>query len=132
MSENIILNANIMVPNGPKISFNRAITVDAYDKIDITIPSGISDKQVELQPSELEGHVQFLLIFSDWYGEDISYKVNSETSKILLDEPHLLTGKGAVSILNLAPKKLLFSNTTSGPAAKDAKVQILVGRDATP
>lgn len=129
MPENIILNANVTVPNGPKISFNRALTVEAYDKIDVTIPTGFSDMQVELQPSQSADQVQFLLIFSDLYGEDISYKVNSNTgTSLTLDEPHLLTGKGAVSMLDPVPKRLFFSNA----AAKDAKVQILVGRDATP
>lgn len=134
MSGNIILNANITVPNGPKISFNRVLTVEAYDKIDVTIPpTGTSEKEIELQPSASADQVQFLLIISDWYGEEISYKVNANTgTPFVLNEPHLLIGKGAVSMLGSAPTKLLFSNTTSEAAARDAKIQILIGRDATP
>lgn len=133
MSENIILTVNIMVPNGPKIDFSRTLKVEAYDKIEVTIPSGAQGKQIELQPSAVADQVQFLLVYSDWYGNEISYRINSNTgSSFVLDEPHLLTGKGAVSMLDPTPKILFFSNTTSGADARDVKVQVLVGRDATP
>ena len=133
MSEYIVLRANIEIPNGPKIPLNRTLTVEAYDKIDITVPSGASDKIVDLQPSDSAGQVKFLLVVSDWYGEALSYKVNFGTgTSFELDEPHMLTGGGAVAMLDPAPKQLLFSNTTAGADARDANVQILVGRDATP
>lgn len=133
MSEYIVLKINIEIPNGPKIPLNRTLTVDAYDKIDITVPSGASDQPVELQPSESAGQVKFLLVASDWYGETLAYKVNSDTgTSFELDEPHILTGEGATAMLDPAPKQLFFSNTTSGEDAMDANVQILVGRDVTP
>ncbi len=133
MSENIVLGATITIPNGPKMTLNRTLTVEAYDKIDVTVPSG-ADVTVDLQPSAA-GKVLFLLVTCDWYGAELSYKANSAAgTPYALDEPHLLTGKGAVAMLESAAaiSKLLFSNTTAGPSAKDAKVQILVGRDATP
>jgi hypothetical protein len=131
MSEYIVLKINIEIPNGPNITLNRTLTVDAYDKIDITVPSGASDQSVELQPSESAGQVKFLLVASDWYGAALSYKVNSDTTPFELDEPHLLIGKGATAMLDPAPKQLFFTNTTSGEDAEDANVQILVGRNAT-
>ncbi len=132
MSEYIVLKINIEIPNGPKITLNRTLTVDAYDKIDITVPSGASDQLVELQPGESAGQVKFLLVASDWYGEALSYKVNSDAgTPFELDEPHLLIGKGATAMLDPAPKQLFFTNTTSGEDAEDANVQILVGRNAT-
>lgn len=132
MSEYIVLKINIEIPNGPKITLNRTLTVDAYDKIDIIVPSGASDQPVELQPSESAGQVKFLLVASDWYGEALSYKVNSDAgTSFELDEPHTLTGEGATAMLDPAPTQLFFSNTTSGEDAMDANVQILVGRDVT-
>lgn len=132
MSEYIVLKINIDIPNGPKITLNRTLTVDAYDKIDITVPSGASDLSVELQPSESAGQVKFLLVASDWYGEALAYKVNSDTSTSFeLDEPHILTGEGATAMLDPAPTQLFFTNTTAVADAMDANVQILVGRDAT-
>jgi len=134
MSENIVLSATITIPNGPKMPLNRTLTVEAYDKIDVTVPSGTTDMTVDLQPSAA-GQVLLLLVTSDWYGATLSYKANSAAGNpYTLDEPHLLTGKGAMAMLesSAAISKLLFSNTTAGPSAKDAKVQILVGRDATP
>jgi len=132
MSEYIVLRTDIMIPNGPKISLNRTLTVEAYDKIDFTVPSGTSDMSVDLQPSESAGQVKFLLIVSDWYGEALSYKVNSDAgTPFELDEPHLLIGKGATAMLDPAPTKLVFTNTTSDSDAEDANVQILVGRNAT-
>ena len=133
MSENIIMSATISIPNGPKIPLNLTLPVEAYDKIEITVPSGATDLTVDLQPSAA-GRVLFLLVASDWYGTMLSYKTKAAGTSFILDEPHLLTGKGALTMLEPATaiSKLLFSNTTAGLDAKDAKVQILVGRDATP
>ncbi|PXF58907.1 MAG: hypothetical protein C4B59_12520 [Candidatus Methanogaster sp.] len=132
MSEYIVLKINIEIPNGPKITLNRTLTVDAYDKIDITVPSGASDLSVELQPGESAGQVKFLLVASDWYGDALAYKVNSDMgTSFELDEPHVLTGEGATAMLEPAPTQLFFSNTTSGADAMDANIQILVGRDVT-
>ena len=132
MSEYIVLKINIEIPNGPKITLNRTLTVDAYDKIDITVPSSASDQSVELQPGESAGQVKFLLVASDWYGKALAYKVNSETgTSFELDEPHVLIGEGATAMLDPAPTQLFFSNTTSGEDAMDANVRILVGRDVT-
>lgn len=131
MSEHIVLKTDIMIPNGPKVSLNRTLTVEAYDKIDFAVPSGTSDMSVDLQPSESAGQVKFLLIVSDWYGEALSYKVNSDAgTPFELDEPHLLIGKGATAMLDPAPTKLVFTNT-SDPDAEGANIQILVGRNAT-
>jgi hypothetical protein len=129
----ITINAQIAIPNGPKIDFNRTLAIEAFDKIDVTVPSGANDKEVQLQPGGA-GQVQFLLIVADWYGADLSYKVNKASGTLrMLDQPHVFPGTGAVSMLDAAAlASLFFSNSTTGAKAKDAKVQILIGRDATP
>lgn len=125
----ISLTVDVAVPNGPKLWFRRAVDVEAIDKIDLTIASKIKDQEVELQPGGA-GQVQFLMIVAEPYDADLSYKVNKKAGDArVLDQPHCFTGAGAVSMLDGgAPTKLFLSNDT----ADDAKVQILIGRDATP
>jgi len=129
----LIINTQITIPNGPKIDFTRTLPVEAFDKIEVTVPAGATDKKVELQPGG-PGQVQFLLIVADWYAADLSYKVNQAGGTVrTLDQPHVFTGIGAVSMLDAAAlASLFFSNSTTGAKAKDAKMQILIGRDATP
>lgn len=127
----IIVSGNIVVPNGPQIAFNQTLDVDAYDKIDVIVEAGASGKKIELQPGAA-GQVQFIAIVSDWYGDKLSFKINTGTDAFALDRPLLCMGEGGVDLFDAAPKGLLFSNGTSGATAKDAKIQILIGRDATP
>ncbi len=127
MPETILLNIAITVPNGPKITQSRSLPVEAYDKLDVTVPDTTTGMEVELQPGG-SGQVQFLLVTADPYDDDLTYTVNTGTTAYKLDQPHLLSGAGAVSMLDPAPEKLVFDNTSG----KDARVQILIGRDATP
>lgn len=134
----IILTANVVVPNGPQLAFQQTLDVDAYDKIDVTVPAppdaAATDLKVELQPGGA-GQVKFIAIISNWFGDKLSYKINKKTADArALDQPHLLAGAGAVSLFDSAapPTALFFSNALSGPDAKPANIQILIGRDATP
>jgi hypothetical protein len=130
----ILLSANIVVSNGPQFALHRSLTVEAYDRIDVEVPAGTTDKEVELQPGGA-GRVQFIAIVADAFAEqdEFSYKINNTGSPArALDQPHILMGKGAVSMFDAAPTKLFFKNSTSGANAKDINVQILLGRDATP
>jgi len=129
MSESIIVSANVVIPNGPAFALSRTLAVDAYDKIDVAVPNGAADLEVEIQPGAA-GQVRFLLVTASQYGASLSYKVNSSASLAVhaLDEPHVLIGAGSVNMLDPAPTRLFLSNTLGS----DAQVQILVGRDATP
>jgi hypothetical protein len=121
--EKIIVTANIVVPTGPRFALNRTLDVAAYDKIDVTVPASATAEEVELQPGPA-GRVQFIAIVSDSYSDDLSYTINAGTDDRTLDQPHLFMGKGAISMFDAAPAKLLFANAS----AQDAKVQILIGR----
>jgi len=44
MLNNIVLKSNIEIPNGLTIPINRTHAIEAYDKIDINIPTGVSGK----------------------------------------------------------------------------------------
>lgn len=130
-SEKISWTLNVQVVGGPRLSESKTIEVDAYDMIQVTIDDGTTtDKEVQIQPGATG--VQFLLIKSDQYGENLQYKVSdgtTTTSAVKLDAPvQLFIGSGAVGLLDKAPVKLLFTNTLG----KAANIQVLVGRDATP
>ncbi|HEV2805950.1 MAG TPA: hypothetical protein VGW57_13590 [Chthoniobacterales bacterium] len=126
----IVVSANVAVPNGPNLAFNQIIDVDAYDKIDVAVPAqptATTDKKVELVNGT--GDVLFIAITADAYSEKLTYKINAGTTVRKLDQPHLFMGKGGVSLFDAAPATLLFSNPATGT---NANVQILIGRDATP
>ena len=132
MTERINWTINVQVVGGPKILASDTINVDAYEKIEVTIEPDASEKEMQIQLGE-SGQVQFLLIKSDQYGDDLTYKVNDPTKDaIKLDALQLLIGDGAAGLLEEAPEKLLFTNKLVSSGDKiPASVQILVGRKAT-
>ncbi|MCK5432363.1 MAG: hypothetical protein KAJ03_06435 [Gammaproteobacteria bacterium] len=133
MTEQINWNLNAQVVGGPKILASDKIEIEAYDKIEVTIEAGASDKEVQIQPGGA-GQVQFLLIKSEHYGDALTYKVNDTTDVIKLDALQMLMGNGAIELLDvLPPEKLLFSNALVSSTGENipASVEILVGRKAT-
>ena len=130
MSEIIKWTLNVQVLDGPKISASQTVSVDAYDKIDVVVVEGAAgDKYIDIQPGD-PGQVQFLLLSSDLYGEDLAYSVNAPedtpANRKKLDNLQMLIGEGAVGLLSNSPKKLYFYNALG----KDVSIQILVGRNA--
>ncbi len=126
MSENILLAVKVGVANGPTLTITQTIAIDAYDKIDVAVPDGTSDLDVELQPNATD-KVRFVLVSSDLYDENLTYKVNDGTDERILDGPYLLSGTGAVALLDAAPAKLVVSNSSG----KTANVRVLIGRKVT-
>lgn len=126
---------NVQVVNGPSLVISKSKTVEAYDKIEVTIEPGSSKQTVEIQPGSAT-RLNFLLIKSSVYDPKLSYLVSDGATdsavNITLDEPHFYSGVGAVSILGLAPKILKFTNTLAVDPINKAAIEILVGRDATP
>jgi len=128
MAEKIKYSLNIQVVGGISIPIKSEMTVEAYGKIQVTVPIGASDLEVNLQPDGAN-LAQFLLIKASSYDSTLTYKVNNTgATAITLDSPHLFMGSGAVGILDSAPTKLFFSSGL----ATDVTVDILIGRDATP
>lgn len=101
--------------------------IEAYDKIKVTIENDAIEKAVEIQPNE-DGKIQFLVIKSEKYGEELTYKVNdiNSTNVIKLDALHVFIGTGAVGLLGETPKELLFTNGL----LESVSIEILVGRMA--
>jgi hypothetical protein len=138
LTEKIIVTANIGVQNGPSITVNRVIEVQAYEKINIDINKDVTDKVVGLWPSDKNGEVLLLAITSSWYGTDkqdssfVTYKVNDEDKvSFNLDQPHLLIGNSSVTMLNSTPKQLKFSYKQAGTAPDSIQIQILIGLKVT-
>lgn len=129
MPETIIITVAAEVASGPTLKESRTFSVDAYDKLSVTVPDGTANVDVELQPGGT-GSVSLLIIKSSQYGEGLKYTVNSGNTEHVLDQPHVLTGTGAVGLYGSEPTKLVFDNALG--AGKDAQIQILIGRDATP
>lgn len=128
MNEKIVVAVNIGIQNGPSMNLNRTMEVDAYEKINVNIKNGDTDRVVELWPSDKVGQVVLLAIVSNWYGDTITYKVNEDTNIFKLDQPHLLFGNSSVIMLDSKPKQLKFSYVTA-PASKldSVQIQILIG-----
>lgn len=124
MKEKIAYTLNVQVVSGPKLTATNTLEVDAYDKITVAIAASTTDKEVTLA-----GQVQFLMVMASTYKPTpLTYKVNNSSDVFTLDTPQILTGQGAVKLLDAAPTKLLFSNAS----AQDIVIEILTGRDATP
>lgn len=128
----INLALNVQVVGGPKVLISKSQSVEAYDKIEVAIEPDGAKKSVEVQPGDAD-HVSFLLIESSVYSSALNYVVSegdpsTDSSAIVLDQPHVYFGIGAVSALGVAPKTLNFTNNSG----KQAAIEILVGRDAMP
>jgi len=124
MSEKINWTLNVQVVGGPKNSASSTVIVDAYDKIGVAVAAGDTE-EVEIQPGNA-GRVQFLLISSNKFDDQLTYKVNNAGTDISLDAVQLLVGDGAVGLLPAAPKSLAFTNDL----AEDVDIEVLVGRKA--
>jgi hypothetical protein len=129
MPETIVVTINADVASGPKLKEPGTLAIDAYDKISVDVPNGASDLEVDLQPGAA-GSIQLLLVKSNAHGEELKYTVNADTTDHVLDQPHILVGTGSVGLYGEEPTKLVFDNALGD--GKDAQIQILVGRDATP
>jgi hypothetical protein len=121
MAEEISWNFVAQALKGPSVSAAGDLTVDGYDKFDITITDSAT-QAVNLVPS---GTISLLIINPKKPSENLSY--DQSGSPVVLDGPHVLIGTGAVGLLGGAVS-LTFTNNTGA----DSVVEILIGRDATP
>jgi hypothetical protein len=135
----INLALNVQVVGGPQALISQPISVEAYDKIEVTVKPG-DTLNVSVQPGGV-GQVNFLLIKSSLADENLSYVVKDAGDKkfpasesIKLDRGfHLYLGTGGVSVFGIPPNAIEFNNGyAAGTLNKDAAIEILVGRDATP
>ena len=125
---------SIQVTGGPQIAQARATTVQAYDKIEVSVDPGAIDVVVDVQPGAAS-QVVLLALSSSLNDDKVTYKVadgGGDKGPFKLDSPQFFTG-GAVAVFGASPKTLKFSNAhPAGDPTKKAAIEIFVGRDATP
>jgi len=120
MSEKIDWNVTARVAGGPMVAASGSTKADAYDKIEVTIPTGAT-QAVDIAPGNWTS-VLFLALNPAQPSDKLSYKANG--SDIVVDGPHFLVGAGAVALLGTGAVNLSFTNGS----ASDAQIDILVGR----
>ena len=124
---NITWQFQAAIPGGPAFNISQpAIAVQAYDVASATIAGNATGVDVSVQPSSTTGDVVFVVVNSDLFDAGLTYVVDGGSDTHALDAPHVLLGSGAVGFMNggAPPQKLTFSNAL----AKDANVQVIVGR----
>jgi hypothetical protein len=90
------------------------------------LDSGAADVEVDLQPGAAD-MVQFLMIKASPSDEKVTYVVEGNAKVFALDAPHLLIGKGAISLYGADPTTLKLSNGTGD----SVKIEVIVGRSVT-
>lgn len=128
MAEVINISVNAKIKSGPTVSFSNSLSIDAYDKLDITVEPGAPATVVQLLPAGTTS-VHLVIIKSSVYSDLITYTVNGAGADIAVDTPQSFIGAGSLTALAGAaiPETLEFTNGT----ADDITIQILVGRNAT-
>ncbi len=111
-------------------SATHTLEAEAYDQIDVTVPTGSPNTAtVQVQPGG-SGQVQLLFITASAYPVDgsgtaqLSYTVDGGGSNALT-APLLAVG-GAVALLG-SVNQIVFTNDSP----EEIDISILVGRDAT-
>jgi hypothetical protein len=132
MSTSISWKLVLDVQGGPKVLITNAVQVDAFDRIEVTVPDttgSATATTVDVQPSAV-GKVKVLLIRSNRYGDDLKFRIHDNTTdERALNDAIFLAGAGSLDLLEdpSAPlDKLLITNTTG----QDVFVEIIVGRSA--
>jgi hypothetical protein len=126
MSEKIKWNVIANVMGGPTVGASDFLTVEAYDKIDVSVPKN-GNIDVELQPGDAP-QVSFLMITvadKSMYS-NLSYKPEGTVDLIKLDAPLILIGNGAITLLD-SIEQINFANSST---SDDAALSILIGRKA--
>jgi hypothetical protein len=132
MPTNVSWKLNLDVQSGPKLLVSNTVQVDAYDRIEVSVPdtSGTpTATSVDIQPGAA-GKIKVLLIRSNIYGDNLTYQVHdSTTDERVLNDALFLASAGGLELLEDAATpldKLLVTNTTG----QDVLLEIIVGRSA--
>jgi hypothetical protein len=132
MAATINWTLEVQVGTGDKKSLSQGLNVEAYDRLEFTVPGGDNNnpgaKTAAVQPSGA-GQVQFVMITSSLYDVNLTYAVDGGTA-IQLDSPQVFLGGGNLKLLGTTQKEFVFNNKAG--LNKPANVSILVGRKAAP
>lgn len=122
----------VQITGGPSLARSAVVAVDAYDKVEVTVPAGEENLEVQVAPANAD--MRFLMMAATPAGADpldATYRVNDAAAdEHPIDSPLLLLiGAGAVGLMGAVPRSLFLTNNSGTQAVA---VEILVGRDPTP
>ena len=123
---------NVEVQGGPKVLESKTVSVEAFDRIEVTVPDTTTTPtptEIAIQPGAA-GKIKLLLIRSSVYSDDLIYQVHNTTGdEFVLNDVVFLTGKGNLDFLEdgTAPLDKLFVTNTTGA---NVVIEIIVGRSA--
>jgi hypothetical protein len=129
MSHSIAWKFQIQAAGGPTLVASSTLSMDAYEKTQVTLSSGDTDKVVSLA-----ANAALLIVSASAYTDSVpahqlSYKINNAGSAIVLPSALLLISKAAVDQFAAVPlTNLSFTNGLDN----DVVIDILTARDATP
>lgn len=128
MPETLNWSFGVDITDGPRLSGSDTLTVGAYDKLNVTVPAGSTDTDVQLQPAETSGKVSVVVVRASAADPQVTLSADEGSTAFALDGPVVLIGAGAVRMLADPPTTLRLTNGT----AEDVVVDVLVGRDPAP
>lgn len=120
---------NVKVGGGPHIAKSDTLVTEAYGEIEVTIKKNDKEKKIDVQPAA-SGNIKFVLIAASQYSDKLFYtlKKGASAKQIKLDAPQFFIGAGMIELLDPAPQEIYVTNNLQ----EDVKLNIIVGRDATP
>ena len=126
MTQRISWSMSATVENGPALKFSKTAQVEAFDVAIKKVTGGGGSETLDVQPSGTGTDMQFFMINSDRFGDDLKFTVmNGGIADVVLDGPVILGGASITELLQVAPKKIKIVNDM----ADDVVVEIVVGRN---
>ena len=126
---------DLTVTDGPKFTFNKTVTVDAYERVDFDLPSN-SSRLITLGPS-----AQLILMMvkrgdvpantvppvnpDDLYYTIIDEEGGKQGNPVPLESVHLLFGSGVDKLLQMEPYAVTFHNNQLQPT----RITMLLARN---
>lgn len=126
MAESVTWMYSARALRGPSLGSSGTLEVDAYQKINLSLPAGGPAQQVLVGPGTW-ADVSALVISASALDGGVEVTPDGGAA-FALDGPLVLIGAGAVSLLGAGNATVDLQN--NGP--DDVEVDILVARDATP
>ena len=128
--EKINYSVTVQVVGGPSVPIAGVLEVDAYEKIDVTVPAkeGATNGTAEVTVSAGDlASTRLLVMKASAQDGSLSFTTTATGAvAVPLTGPVTLIGGGACSLLAADPDSLTFTNS----ADTAATVTILVGRKA--
>lgn len=126
MAESVTWMYSARALRGPSVGSSGTLDVDAYQKINVTVPTGGVAQQVTIGPGTW-ADVTAVIISATDLGGVVDVTPDGGTT-FALDGPLVLVGAGPVSLLGAGNATVGLQNN----GAADVDVDIFVARDATP